>query len=153
MSHIAQTCRIQWVSTIWTQIVGTDLQHSGSTQDGVNQMSTACSFTHRCHIQWIHTAASQFDCFGWTIHVTLQWQVAYCGPVLSGPNSMRYIHTEVEINACTFPLMENACTFTNAYQLQWNLSGSMLSQHIWVNNACNMAQTCQIQWSALSGPN
>ena len=122
----------------------------------------------------IHTAASQFDCFGWTIHththtnththvhslthehtththtttqhstplvrthkhlnvrvirhgfevrhsqlvgcwspalqdivahmeayVTSQWQVAYSGPVPSGPNSMRYIHTEVEINTCT----------------------------------------------------
>ena len=59
---------------------------------------------------------------------------------------MRYIHTEVEINACTLPLMDNACTFTNAYQLQWNLSRSMLSQHIWVNTACNIAQTCQIQW-------
>jgi hypothetical protein len=34
--NIAQTCRIQWVSTIWTQIVGTDLQHSGSTKDVVD---------------------------------------------------------------------------------------------------------------------
>ncbi len=44
--------------------------------------------------------------------------------------------------------MENACTFLNAYQLQWNLNGSMPSQLNLVNNACNIAQTCQleIQW-------
>ena len=63
--NIAQTCKIQWVSTIWTPLVGTDLQHSGSTHDGLDLIQMSCSFTHQYQIQWIHTAASQLYCFGW----------------------------------------------------------------------------------------
>ena len=82
--NIAQTCKIQWVSTIWTPLVGTDLQHSGSTHDGLDLIQTACSFRHKQQIQWIHTLHLDYIVLdGNQFNVTSHQQVRCSGPVWS----------------------------------------------------------------------